>query len=82
MAEITYSVAMAIGFEAGKANAKKHGRKVWTVDDFNVATLVADELLGNDPNKDENHRRTCKADEISRLIKKSKRMAAMPNEKS
>jgi hypothetical protein len=37
MAEITYSVAMAIGFEAGKANAKKHGRKVWTVDDFNVA---------------------------------------------
>jgi hypothetical protein len=48
---MTYQIALAAGFDEGNRHAKKHGRKIWTVDDFNAAARKVDELLEEDPNK-------------------------------
>ena len=48
---MTYEIAMAAGFDAGNRHASKHGRKVWTVEDFDAATRTVDKLLEVDPQK-------------------------------
>lgn len=48
---MTYQLAMAIGWDEGNRHAKKNGRTVWTVEDYDVATRKTDSLLECDPNK-------------------------------
>ena len=46
----TYNEAMAAGQDAGNRNAKKHGRKTWNKDDYNVAAATVEKLLGRESN--------------------------------
>jgi hypothetical protein len=38
-------VINSIGWDAGNAHAAKHGRSVWTVDDFDAAARAANRLF-------------------------------------
>lgn len=42
---LTYDIAMAAGWDAGNANARKHGRRVWAREDRDVAAAVTNDLL-------------------------------------
>ena len=64
---MTYQIAMAIGFDEGERHAKKNGRKVWTVEDFDVATRKTDSLLECDPQKYEQGKAPNEKADASRL---------------
>lgn len=42
---LDYGLCMAIGQDAGNANARKHGRRTWNEDDRDIAAQVTCELL-------------------------------------
>jgi hypothetical protein len=41
----TTRVFNSVGWDAGNAHAAKHGRSVWTVDDYNAAARAANRLF-------------------------------------
>jgi hypothetical protein len=38
-------ISHAVGWDAGNAHAAKHGRRVWSVSDYNAAARAAQRLL-------------------------------------
>lgn len=40
-----YKVIHAVGWDAGNAYAAKHGRSVWTADDFNAAARTSNRMM-------------------------------------
>ena len=42
--KLTYEIIHAIAMDEANRNMKKHGRKRWNVDDWNVAAAVFDKL--------------------------------------
>jgi hypothetical protein len=39
-----FKVIHSVGWDAGNAHAAKHGRSVWTADDYNAAARVSNRL--------------------------------------
>ena len=50
--ELDYDLCMAAGQDAGNRNMRKHGRTAWDIDDWNVATELANKLFDKIPDKD------------------------------
>ncbi len=42
---LDYDICMASGKDAGNRNMRKHNRKQWNEDDWNVAAEIAEKLL-------------------------------------
>jgi hypothetical protein len=40
-----YKVIHSVGWDAGNAHAAKHGRSVWTADDYNAAARVSNRMF-------------------------------------
>lgn len=42
---LTYNLCMAAGQDAGNKNMREHGRRVWSIEDWNTASEISNELL-------------------------------------
>lgn len=40
-----YKVIHSVGWDAGNAHAAKHGRSVWTAEDYNAAARASNRLM-------------------------------------
>jgi len=43
--QMTYQLAWSSALDHGNRHARRNGRKVWTSDDFNAASVKLDELV-------------------------------------
>jgi hypothetical protein len=46
---MNHEIAMAAALDAGNRSKKAGGRKIWSVDDWNVACHTYDRLMGQPP---------------------------------
>jgi len=47
--KMNHEIAMAAALDAGNRSKKAGGRKIWSVDDWNVACDTYDRLMGQPP---------------------------------
>ncbi len=46
---MNHEIALAVGKDAGNRSMKAAGRKIWSVNDWNVACDTYDRLMGQPP---------------------------------